>query len=93
MLIETILSEELFMGSHFFNMSLTQYNNLIRILDGAETMSNNERRTAFHQSFQRFLHDFFTFRIKSRCSFVQNQDFRIFQNSSGNGNSLTLTAG
>ena len=48
------------------------------------------RRTSFHQTFQRFLYQTFGFRIQSRSSLIQNQNRRILQDSACDTDPLPL---
>ena len=46
-----------------------------------------------HEAFESFLHETFAFRVKSLCSFVEDKDRRIFEDSACDAYALSLSAG
>jgi len=54
---------------------------------------NNEGGPAVAQSLEAFLNQLLGLCIDSAGSFIQKNDFRLFQDSTGNGNTLLLTTG
>lgn len=49
----------------------------IRIADGADTLSNHERRTIVHQSVKRLLNFVFGLCIDGRSAVVEDENLRI----------------
>jgi len=60
------------------------------MLQRGKTMGNNDRGSAFHQMSQRLLDKSLSLRTNAGGSFVQ-QHWSIFQESSGQSDSLALT--
>ncbi len=67
--------------------------NTIHLLNGRQTMRDDQCRTVFHQTFQRHLHQPLTFGIQRTGSLIQQQDRRIFQDRPRNCHALSLTTG
>ena len=53
--IETLLCNQFLMGPHLSNPSFMENDNSISMLDGGETVSNNDRCSPFEQSCQTLL--------------------------------------
>ena len=58
--------------------------------DSGQPVRNHERRSIFHQPFQRVLHQRLGFRIERGGRLIQHDDRRVFQKRAGNGNSLAF---
>jgi len=56
-------------------------------------VGDHEGGPAFHQLLQGFLHQAFIFGIQRTGGFIQDQDSRVFQDRTGDGNTLPLSAG
>ena len=56
-------------------------------------MGNDKRCPPFCKNFQRFLHHLLTLVIQRGRGLIKNQDRRIFQKHTGNGQTLLLPAG
>ena len=81
------------MGTAFFDDAVIQDKDLVGILDGRQAVSDDEGGTADHELVERILHDLLAFRIECGGRFVQDEDLRILQDRSCDGDALTLTAG
>ena len=55
-------------------------------------MGDGNGGTRLHESFQRILHQAFRLGIESGSGFIENQDGRILQNGTCNGDALSLSA-
>ena len=64
MAVEPLLLQESFMRAMFFDLSIVNDENLIRIEDGRQTMSDDKRSTAYHKRIQRRLNDLLALRIQ-----------------------------
>ena len=67
--------------------------NSVRFQNCRKAMGDDDACSAFHQVVKGILYGIFRDGVKGGGGFVQNQDFGIFQNNTGNGNTLLLTAG
>ena len=60
------------MGAFFSDDAVVQDEDHIGILDGRETVSDDEGGTAHHEFIESILHDLFTFGIERRGGFVED---------------------
>ena len=79
------------MRASFYDSAFVDDTDFIGILDGRETMGDGDRRTRLHQPLQSILYESFTLRVQGRGGFVENQDWRILQNGTGDAYTLTLS--
>ena len=75
------------------NSAIFDHDNAVGIGDGRQPMGDYQGCPVFHKVFQCFLHLAFRFGIQGRCGLIEDQDGRIFQQSTGNGKSLSLSSG
>ena len=90
--IESVHGQQFLMCAMLFDPPMIDHIDLVSIENRGKTMRNHEGRTAHHQFVQGSLHHLFAFRIQGRCRLVQNQNARIFQDGTGDGHALALTA-
>ena len=81
------------MCTAFFDDAVIQDKDLVGILDGRQAVSDDEGGTADHELVERILHDLLAFRIECGGRFVKDEDLRILQDRSCDGDALALTAG
>ena len=74
----------------FDNLSVFEDDNLVGIEDRLEAVSNDKASSASYNGFHGLLNLALRHRIDIGSRFVQNQDLRIRQQSSSNGNQLFL---
>ena len=72
------------------DLSIFEDDNLVSIKDCFETMSNDKASPTSYNGFHSLLNLAFCYRIDIRRRFIQNQDLRVSQQSSSNGNQLFL---
>lgn len=65
------------MGSHLSDPTLVKNDDLIRTLDGRETMGYDQRGSPFDQASHPFLNQPFGFRIHMRGGLVKDEDFGV----------------
>lgn len=90
--LESLLSGQLVMGARFDNLALLYEVDLVALLDSAEAVSDRDRRTALGRTIQCILNNSFTVAIESGRGFIKEQDSRVTKQSTGDGNTLFLTA-
>ena len=61
------------------------------MLDSAEAVRDRDRRTTLGRAIQCVLDNSFTVAIESRRSFIKEQNRRVTEQSTGDGNTLFLT--
>ena len=74
----------------FDNLSVFEDDNLVGIENCLEAVSNDKASSANHNGFHGLLNLALRHRIDIGSRFVQNQDLRISQQSSSDGNQLFL---
>lgn len=90
--IVTVFLKQLFVFAAFYDTAFIEYINAVGILDSRQAMCDSNSSAGLHQTFQSFLYQTFTFCIKGRSSFVQNQDGWVFQDGTGYRDTLTLSS-
>ena len=88
--IATTSLHELFVSSSLRNPAAFNHTDQISSSNGAESMSNDECGSSFHQAVHGLLHIFFIGCVQVACGFIENQDLRISQKHSGDGDTLSL---
>ena len=81
------------MIAHFYHAPLIHHHDLIRILNGREAVGDNEAGAVLHQLDHSVLDIFLRSGIHGGSGFVQDQDLRIGQHGTGNGEELPLSLG
>jgi hypothetical protein len=66
---------------------------LVGIDHGGQPVSNDDRRAALHDLFQRVLHQLFGIVVERRSRLVEQQDRRVAHDGAGDRQALTLAAG
>ena len=74
----------------FDDLSVFEDNNLVCIENSLEAVSNNKASPTSYNGFHGLLNLALCYRIDIGSRFVQNQDLRISQQGSSNGNQLFL---
>ena len=74
-----VACKQLGMRALFHDAPLLEHHDLIRSLDGAEAVSDDQRRAAFEQLAHALLHQHLGQRVDVRCRLVHDQDARIGQ--------------
>ena len=73
------------------NLTILEHQNLIRFLNGRQSVSNDKTSPALHECFHSLLNQELQPCIDRRGRFIQNQNLRIGQKSSRNRKQLLLT--
>jgi len=75
----------------FDDVSMIEYDDLIKVVNRRQTMSGNQSRPTAHQFLDRQHDGSFGRRIERRSRFVQQQNRRVFQKCPSDSDSLSLT--
>ena len=78
------------MSTALNDLAVLKHDDLVRTLDGRQSMRDNKRGTSSTKRPQTILNHRFALAVKTGGSLVQNQEARIRQNRTGNGDTLTL---
>src|SRR6266576_3444582 len=65
----------------------------VGVLDRGQSVRDDERRPAFEQMLQRLLDECFRFGVERRGGLVQDEDGRVLEERTGDGEALLLAAG
>ena len=91
--VDTVLVQQLLMGSAFPDTALVHHNNFICVLDGGQAVRHHNRSAACHQRLQRLLNPKLCLCIDVGCGLVQDQDRRIKGQCAGKAQQLPLACG
>ena len=81
------------MGAGFHNALFAQHQDAVVILDGGQAVGNGQGGAAVGQFFQALAHQDLALVVQCTGGLVQNQDGRVLQEHTGNGDALLLAAG
>src|SRR2546423_14221015 len=81
------------MSAAFHNASGLHHQDLVGLAHGGKTMRNYKRGAAFHQVLETLLNEGLRFGVEAGGGFIENQNFRIGENSASNGDPLALSTG
>ncbi len=91
--IQRIAADQLFMTADINDLPLDHDHDAVGFQHRGQPMGNNNHRAAFLQIRKRLLHQAFAFRIEGAGRLVEQQDRRILEDRTGNGDALLLSAG
>jgi hypothetical protein len=80
------------MRTLFDNPTFVEYDYAVHFLYCTEPVSNNERSSSLHKLTEGCLNSKLAFGIEGRGGLIEYQDGGVFENGSGNGDSLALSA-
>ena len=92
MRIKTVICNQIFVGSLFYDATVLHDENLVGVPDGRETMGDDQRSPAAHQVRERILNQPLAFGVECGCGFVEDQDRRILEHGPRDGDALPLAA-
>ena len=93
MRIQSVPSIKLIRSALLRYDAILQHNNLVCTCHGTHPVSDDENGLVFDEAGQSLLNRRFVLNIQTCGGLVQQNDGRILQKSTGDGNALTLTAG
>lgn len=86
--IGAVLFEQLLMGSAFDDVAMIHDENQIRIQNGAQAVSDDKAGSVFHHIVNSGLQFLFEPGVDRAGRLVENENLRIFENRSGDGQKL-----
>ena len=90
--VETVRRDELLVGAGLRDAAPLEHDDPVRPPDRGETVGDHEDRAAPQQRFDRVLHEAFALRVEGARRLVEDQDLRVAQDRSSDGDALTLAA-
>ena len=93
MSIKPLFPDKFIVCPFFLYLSVIQDDDLVGILNGFESVGNGDDGTSFDKRVDGFLHLYFVFGVERSGRFVQQDDWRVSQNGTGNGYALLLASG
>ena len=91
--VNTLLFQELFMGTAFNNLSMVKHHDRIAVAYRGETVGNDEYGPAFHQAVHACLNQAFRMGIYRTGCFIHDKHRRIGNCCPGDGKKLSLSLG
>ena len=88
--VEAALCQQFLVAAAFHDLALIQHQHLIGVADGAEPVGDDEAGAVLEQVVQRRLDESFGARIDAGSCLVQDQDARVAQRSTCDGDQLAL---
>src|SRR3990167_2158418 len=85
--------DQLVVGALFHQFAFVQHDDAVALAHGAQAMGNDKYRTTFADVQHVVLDDAFGFIVEGAGGFVKNQDARVVQQGTGDGNALALPTG
>ena len=85
--------EELVVGSDLDHSTMIEYDDLVCVADGRESVGDGERRPALSEALERVLHGPLGLRVERRRGLVKNEDGRVAENRPRDREALLLAAG
>jgi hypothetical protein len=90
--VQTGMGDQFIMGSMLNDRAVLHDVNTVGIADGGQAVGDNDRGAMFGDDVKRSLNRGFGFVIDGAGGFIQDQDRRVFQDGTGDRETLTLTA-
>ena len=88
--VQTTMRDELIMATAGDDPPAVEENDSVHLAHGCQAMSDDERRTVFHEAFQGLLHQSLALRIQGACGFIKQKQSRVAKYGTRNGDALTL---
>lgn len=89
-MVVTVVRHELIVCAALHDLSVVRHANLIRILDGAQSVGHRHGCTRLHQVIEGILHQPLTLGVKRRGSLIKDEDGRVLEDGTGNADTLAL---
>ena len=91
---DAVLVCQQFIGTAFLSdLAVRKNNDFISSLHGTHAVGDDQDGLSFKKPRQRALHLRFVLHVQRGCRLIQQDDGRVFQERTGDGNTLTLAAG
>jgi hypothetical protein len=91
--VATVQFKQFLMAAGFDHLAVFDDHDFVCASDGGKPMSDHQNCAASGHTLKRRLDNVFGFRVEVRCRLVENDDARVAQNGSRNGETLSLSAG
>src|SRR5580704_8002226 len=88
--VDAALGEQLLMGALFAEAAFVEDEDAVGVLDGAESMRDDERGAAAEEAAERFANLKFGFGVHARSGFVEDKEARIVREGAGEIDELAL---
>src|SRR5712671_3786028 len=92
-IVNSALSEKLLMRALLAQAAFVEYEDAVRVLNGAEAVRDDQRRAPGEQTIQSFANEQLGLGVHARSGFVQNQETRIVCQGTGKIDELPLADG
>src|SRR5260370_18759820 len=92
-IVDSALSEKLLMRALLAQAAFVEYEDAVRVLNGAEAVRDDQRRAPGEQAIQSFANEELGLGVHPRSGFVQNKEARIVCQGPGKIHELALPDG
>ena len=89
--VDALTRQKLFVIARFHHSAVLHNNDDVGVTDGGKTVCDDQTGAVLHQRYHRLLDVHFGSGVNGGGCFVQNQNLRIRQYRTGNGQKLALT--
>ena len=93
MVVGTFCGHQLRVSARFYHFSIVDDSNAVGVVDGGETVSDDDASPALPGLVQSLLHYLLALCVQGRGGLVQEEKFGVPYESSGDGDALLLTSG
>src|SRR5262245_56972841 len=90
--VVTVVPEQLGVRAPLDNPAVVEHGQAVHLRDRRQSVCNGDHSAALHQCAEARLDRGLDLAVERRCSLVENEDRRILQNDTRNGDALSLTA-
>src|SRR5579863_422419 len=90
--VVSVARQQLLVRTALDDLAVMEYDNLVRVANGRDTMRDEERRTVLHHAAQTAQDLFLGLRINARERVIEDQDARVADHGARNRRALLLAA-
>jgi hypothetical protein len=83
---------QFFVSADFDHFALMENDNLIGLINGGKSVSDDDGGATSHESVEGSLDGLFGFAVEGAGGFIENDHLGVFEEDPGNGDSLALSA-
>ena len=91
--VHALMLQQIVVRSAFHDPPIFNHHNFISLLNGRQTVGDNQRGAVFLQLIQRCLNGSLGLGIQRRGGFIKDQDRAVTQQRTGDSNTLALATG
>jgi len=90
--VEAVFGHELLMSAHLHDLPVVNDSDSRRVLDGGETVGDDDGGPSLPGLVQSLLHDLLALSVQGRRGFVKEENFGVADQGPGDGHALLLAS-